>query len=508
MERSRTTNSITNMITGIVFKVVGILFPFLIRSITIQKLGVEYLGLNTLFTSLLQVLSLSELGFSIAVAHSMYKPIAENDVSTLSAILNLLKNVYRVVGLVILLLGIGIMPFLTNFIEGSYPNDVNIYVLYLIFLFNTVISYFLFAYKGVLISAHQRLDVENILSLIINIILYTLQIIILIAFKDYLLYILAMPIMTIILNVVRNYVVNRMYPLIKANGVVNKFIKRQLVRDIFALIGHKISGVVIASISNIIISANLGLETLATYSNYMYIVTALLSIVDIVHNSFLASVGNSIVVNSKDKNYKDFCVLTFANICLVGWMSITLLCVMQDFITIWVGAEYLLPFETVILFVCYLYFWKFKDILSLYKNAAGMWMEDFAKPYAVTVATLCLSLLLIKVLGINGVLIAGIVGFFVISMPWETAIFFKKYFNKGQVKYYLKMLFYTLIILALAMLTFYLCSLIHIEGFFGLCIKALICVTVPNILLVVIFSKTKEFKVVKNKLMKIISRNK
>ena len=154
MELDRTKNALRNIVWGVIEKITLLLLPFITRTVLIKVLGVDYLGLNTLFVSILQVLSVSELGIGSAIVFSMYKPIAEDDNKTLCALLNLYKKIYHCVGSAILILGLLIMPFLHHFVKGEIPSDVNLYSLYLIFLLNTVISYFLFAYKETMYRAN------------------------------------------------------------------------------------------------------------------------------------------------------------------------------------------------------------------------------------------------------------------------------------------------------------------------------------------------------------------
>lgn len=506
MAETRTKNIARSTASGLIFRVVSMLLPFLLRTIIIQKLGNEYLGLSSLFTSILQVLSLSELGFSTAISYSMYKPIAENDKPKVCALLSLIRKVYRIIGLVILVVGLGLMPFLPNLISGDYPADINLYILYLIYLFNTVVSYFMFSYTSSLLSAHQRNDVENIISLVSNIFMYVSQIIVLFVFKNYYIYIIFLPISTLLINLFRYFRVKKLFPDYVCEGKVDKEEAKVIYKNIGALAGHKLSGVIISSVCNIIISAYLGLELLGIYSNYYYILTALMQIILIVYVALTPSIGNCIVVDSVEKNYRDFKTLTFCNVWMMGWMSISLLCLYQPFIELWLGSEFLLPNSTMVLFVLYFYLWRFKDILSTYKDSAGMWKDDFWKPYVVTVVSLILNLVLVKFIGINGSLIAGIAGFFVVSMPWETHVFFKKYFKMKEGPYYLRMLIYTLVISVLAVGTYYICSLITLTGILGLLIKGMICAVVPNIFIILLSFKTPEFKRLWGKVMSILKR--
>ena len=182
---NRTKNAINGTVSGVVLKILQILFPFIIRTIFIKTLGVEYLGLNSLFTSILQVLNLAELGVSSALVFSMYKPIVEDNTETICALMNLYKKYYRIIGLVVLLAGIIVLPFLPLLINGNTPQDVNLYIIYLMSLAATVLSYWLFAYKGSLFSAHQRNDIISLITICVSLITYIVQIFSIVLFKNY-----------------------------------------------------------------------------------------------------------------------------------------------------------------------------------------------------------------------------------------------------------------------------------------------------------------------------------
>ena len=501
------TNSRTkNTVSGLIFKAVAILLPFAVRTVLIYKLGMEYLGLGTLFTSLLEVLSLSELGFSTAIAYSMFKPVAEGKKQEVCALLNLIKKIYRIIGIVILCVGLILTPFLPNLIYGDIPQDINLYLLYFIYLFNTSISYFLFAYTSSLLAANQRTDVENVVSLIANIFMYVFQILALVLFQNYYVYIIFLPLTTIVINLLKYRQVKKIFPEYVCSGIVQKEQKKLIYKNIGALMGHKLSGAAITSISGVIIPAFFGLTISGVYGSYYYVLTALFSIITIVYVSLTASIGNSIVVDSVEKNYKDFKTLTFCNVWLVGWMAITLICLYQHFMGVWIGTEILFPMRTVILFTIYFYLWKFKDMLSTYKDAAGMWRNDWLKPYVVTIVSVVLSLILVNFIGIDGVIVGGIAGVFVVSMPWETHVFFKSYFKRKEWFYYLRMLIYTVVIFLLGVLTYYLCSFVTNTGIVGLILKFLICVSVPNVLIVLFSFKTPEFKALLEKVKHILKK--
>lgn len=508
MQIEKTKNAVRSSLSGLIYRAVTLIFPFVIRTVIIRELGMKYAGLGSLFTSVLQVLSLSELGFSTAVAYAMYKPIADDDKKLVGALLGFVKKVYYIVGAAILCVGLAVTPFLPRLISGEVPADINLYTLYFIYLFNTVVSYFVFSYKSVLLAAFQRTDVENGIMMLANFAMYVLQIAVLLAFKNYYVYIIFLPLCTLAINIARSVYVDKKYAEYLALGELDRGVKREVFKNIGALMGHRLSITVVVSVVNIVISAKLGLDDLAVYNNYYYIVNALIAIVAVVHSALTAGIGNNIVVHDKAKNYGDLNTLTFLNVWMVGWMAITSMCLYQPFMRIWMGGDTakMLPDSSALLFVLLLYLWKFKDILSTYKDAAGMWRADFWKPYVVAVSTLILTLLLIDKVGVNGVVLALIFGVFIVSMPWETHVFFKHYFQRSAAKYYLRMFIYTAIVVIVGVLTYFVCSFLPESGILALCAKFLICVILPNAIFVVCSFKTREFKVLCNKTRSLVKK--
>ena len=158
-------------------KIYQILLPFLFRTVIVYTLGVNYLGLNSLFTSVLQVLNLAELGVGSAMIFSMYKPIAEDDEKKICALMNLYRKYYNIIGLVILIIGILLTPFIPKLINGEVPKEINIYILYIMNLIATVLSYWLLAYRNSVLQAHQRLDVSSKITIVTDSFKYFFQLV-------------------------------------------------------------------------------------------------------------------------------------------------------------------------------------------------------------------------------------------------------------------------------------------------------------------------------------------
>lgn len=502
----RTRRAFVNIIWGFIEKMITLICPFIIRTIMIYKLGNEYLGLNGLFTSILQVLSLAELGFGDAIVFSMYKPIIENDNKMLSALLNLYKKVYRIIGMVILCVGLLILPFITKFVKGGYPSEVNIYVLYCIYLFNTVISYFLFAYKESLLKAHQRNDVNSRILSGCNIVMYVLQIIVLLLFSNYYLYIVIMPVTTIVLNCVRSLFVKKMYPQIVCEGHIEKDAVIGLSKRIIGLTLNKLAQVCRNSFDSIIISSFLGLVILARYQNYYYIISALTVMVSIITTAVGAGIGNSIAAETVEKNYSDYKEFLFIYNWIACFCTVCMLCLYQPFIELWVGKSNVLPLSTVILCCIYFYTMKLGDIAAVYRQAAGIWWEDKFRPIVESVVNLAVNIVLVKYIGVDGVLVSTIISIVCINIPWATYVLFKVYFKMSIKEVFFKYIRYFIETTVLCAVVYGICSRINGNLLVVLVVRTIICIGLVNVGLYIISYTKPEFVSAKNRVFRTKKR--
>lgn len=505
MKSDRTRNATRNIAFGLVFKSVTIIFPFVIRTVMLYVMGSEYVGLNSLFTSILSFLSLAELGVGQALVYSMYKPIAEGNQSDVCAVLNLYRKLYRYIGTIILVIGVALLPFLRFLVkEGSCPEDINLYILYGVYLFNTIVSYWLFGYKQSLLVANQRSDIVSKRSLVVQTAMYLMQIVALLLFRDYYIYIILLPIFTIITNVANSVIVDKMYPQYKCVGTVDKELEKSIQKKVLALFGTKANSVVMHALDNIVISAFLGLTMVGRYGNYYYIMNAIIGIMTIVYSSLTAGLGNTIVVDSKEKVYNDFETLSFINGWLVTFCTVSLLCLYQPFMKLWVGMENMLDENVVILLVVYFYIYQIRRIVLTYKDAGGIWWEDRFRPYVMMLTNLIGNLIMVQYIGIYGVILSTIIAM-CISWPWEIYTLFRYVFARSAQQYYIKLTMYIVFAVLISALTWCVCQLCP-EGFLGLTIGAVVCLIIPNVLYAAVFFKCKEFKAVQKKLKGLIRR--
>ncbi len=487
---NRTQNATRNIVFGVILKLYQILLPFAMRTAMIYLMGVEYLGLNSLFTSVLQVLNLAELGVGSAMVYSMYKPIAENDKPMVCALLKLYKKYYFFIGLIIACAGVLLTPLIPKLISGTIPGQLNIYILYLLNLAATVMTYWLFAYKNSLLQANQRSDIASKITILTTSLQYALQLVVLWLFHDYYLYIIVMLFTQAMANIVTAMAASRLYPDLEPKGSLpDKTIKtiNQRIKDLFTA---KLGATIVNSADTIVISAFLGLTVLAMYQNYYFIMSSVMGVLTVVFSSCLAGVGNSMVMESARKNYNDFRVLTF----LINWIVTVCMCcfatVYQPFIELWVGKKYIFSESVVAFFCIYFYLVTMQQVNGMYKDAAGVWHQDRFRPLIAAMVNLLLNLALVRIWGIYAILLSTIISYVFISMPWMISNVFKYVFHRSWKKFACEFSLYFLVACIITFLCRMMCIMTGAMPLYvQIVLNLLVSLLASNIFLLIVYKK-------------------
>ena len=509
MKIGRTKNAARNMVWGLVNKIAGLLLPFVCRAAIIRVFGMNYLGLNSLFTSILTVLNLAELGFGSAAVFFMYRAVAQDDVDTINALMHFYKIVYRVVGLIVLVLGLALLPFLQYLIKKDIPADLNLHIVYLITLAGTVVTYFLYAYKNCILEAYQRKDVIFNVSTIVAIVERILQLIFIFVTRNYYLYLSVAVLTNVTNNIIVAIIVKKKYPQFTAKGNLKADKKKNIAQKIKGLFLYSIGHVIIGPADNIVISAFLGLTIAGMYGNYYFVVTMVCAFIDIYYNAIRAGIGNSIAVETVDKNYEDFKLLQFLQNWAIGWCSVCMLCLFQDFIYIYAGKDAIFSFGVVTCFVGYFFAMKSQDVVYLYKDAGGMWEHDKWRPLTGGLVNLCLNIVLTPFIGVYGVLVASIFVLTVVYLPWSPKALFKEYFKRSLKEYYIMLLKGLATTLLMVLPTLLACHYFSFENVFvSLIVKATLCVVLPNTIFIVINIRSPYLKRAFTKIKAIIGDKK
>ena len=507
---NRKANTKRNIVWGTVRQLLDIVLRFFIRTFIVRVLGAEYLGLNSLFSSILHVLCLAEAGFSSAIVFSMYRPIVTDDTDKICALLSYYRRVYRIIGCVITAAGLCVMPFLERLIRGGYPGDINLYLLFGIFLFDTAVSYFLFSYRQCLLTAHQRNDIYSRIVIFVTTGEYLLQIAVLVLFRSYYAYILLRPAATILINLACGVITGRIYPQYRCRGSLRQEDRRIIREKISGLVVSKLTGITRDSFDSVFISAFLGLTAVAVYSNYYYICFAILLVQGILLGSISGGVGNSIAAESTQKNFQDFRKIGFLHNWLFSWCTACLLCLYQPFMELWVGQSMLASFPTMLIYCVFFYVSCLEGVQGVYAQGNGLWWESRKFYMLEALANVILNWVLAKLLGIFGIMLASVLSRLCIGNVSSLYILFRHYFTEQSLgEEWLRRLGNALITAAVCAVTYGLCRFFSPESLWlTLLTRSCICVVVPNVLMWLVYRRCGIYPAAKELLLSTIFRRK
>ena len=340
-KRSRTEYSLLNMATGIVGYGINTVIGFVCRVVFVRTLSADYLGISGLFSNILSMLSLAELGISSAITFALYKPIAEDDKEKISSIMQFYRKAYTVIGIAVAAVGLIILPFLNLIIRDAPNIKENLYLIYLLYLFNTVISYF-FSYRQSLLTAMQRQYIVAGYNYIITVSQSIFQIIFLLLTREYLTYLVIQIVGGVTYNVWVSAKAAKDYPYIKNRNVpkLSRAETRSLFKNIKALAVNKLSGVLVNSTDNIAITYFHGLSSVGYASNYTLFTTTIDQLITQLFNGLTGSVGNLNASTDAKTRYRFFKALNLANFWLYGWAAIGIAVVSGDLVSLFYGSSY------------------------------------------------------------------------------------------------------------------------------------------------------------------------
>ncbi len=493
----RTKNSALNFIAFTGSQLINVVLSFVARTVFIYALSAEYLGVAGLFTNVLTVLSLAELGIGTAMSYYLYKPVSEQNTAQIQQIMNLYKRLYTWVAIVVAALGLILTPFLDVLIKGDTSYIDNLTLIYLLYLFNTVSSYF-FSYKRAIIEAHQKAYITTLITAGLMSLQFIIQMIVLVAMHDFVAFLLVQIVCNVATNVIIAIVANRMYPYLKADkkSMPEPEVKKGIFKNISAMFMHRLGDVVVNNTDNILMSAFVGLKSVGIYSNYLMIQSSITTLLNGAMGSFTASIGNLGVEEESHKVYKTYKALNFMSFWAYSFCSVAFLVLYNPFIEAWVGADYTFTMDIVLIFVVNFYIRGSRKMTLTFRDALGLFWYDRYKPAVEVLVNLIVSLLLVVKMGIMGIFIGTLVSNIGICVWVEAYVIYKHGFKEKMSMFVGMYIVQAATLAVCGGLTYYLCSLCTMGGFAEVLIKLLICIFVYNGLILLLYFKTDEFKMI------------
>lgn len=501
---SRTNQSIKNAMVGVMGQATSIICQFACRTVFIYVLSKQYLGLNGLFLNILGMLSISELGFGSAMLYLMYKPIATNDKDKIIRYMNLYRIVYRIIAFIVLVIGLCLMPFLKYIIADSgYYEIKNINIIYLMYLINSVASYLLI-YKQSLIEANQKMYIIIFFQKTFMIIQSILQIIVLLVWKNFIIYLAIQIGCTILCNIVISRKAQSMFPYLGRDNksLPEKSELKEIGKNTMAMSAHKIGGTLVFGTDNMLMSAMVGLNSVGIYSNYSMIISTVNVFSNIIINSFSASIGHLSATEDKENIYKIYKSLFFINFWIISFCTVELFCLINPFMKVWIGKEYIFKFSIVIIIIVNFYINGMRGMTLRFRDALGIFWNDRYKPFFESIINLVASIVIAHKYGIIGILLGTTISTLLTSFWIEPYVFYKHGLKKGLGSYFYTYFKYTIIFIVL---TYILMNVgkVFPKTLIGIIMNAIFIFFVYNSCIYFIFRKTDEWKVIGEKIRSI-----
>lgn len=493
----RKKNSIINMIVGLVGQLLNMLLSFGGRMVFVHYLSQEYLGVNGLFGDVLGMLNLAELGIGSAMIFSMYRPAAQNDEKQLARLMNLYRTLYRIVALAVLGIGLALMPFLPRLMKGGEGVE-NLQLIYLLYLLQAVTSYLL-SYKNAIYQAYQKAYIRKAVDQIIGIVRLILQIVVLVTTRNFILYLIIQLFVPMVSSVIISIRADREFPYLKRYKELPEQQERKAIfRNVGALSLHKLATVIVRSTDNLIMSAFDGLATVGIYSNYKLVLMNVNNLLGHVTGAFTASIGNLNALEGRKRVYEIFRILDFAAFLLYGYLSGGLVTLINFFIRMIFGEEYLFSMTVVVIIMAEFFISGLRQMGLQFREALGLFWHDRYKALAEAIINLVVSLILVRRFGV-----AGIIGGTIIS-SLLTCVWFEPYvlmrygieedWQKKLRRYFMDYIVRWVVVAGVSAVSYWIFQLMPQTNFLWFIAQGLIYTAIFAAVVLTVYGRTPEFQ--------------
>jgi len=511
---SRTTNTIFNFTTNVGGQLVSIALSFVVRTVFIMTLGKSYLGIGGLFSNILTMLSLAEFGVGSAIVFKLYEPMAAMDEHRIAVLMKFYKKMYRIIGLAVAAIGLCLIPFLPKLINGYDKLEalhINAAAIFLLYLLKSVSSYFFFAYKSSIIRVDQKGYLLNVISYFFSFGLAAVQIVTLLLFKNFMLYVVLQVAEVITQNIFCARLADAMYPCIKnePEESLSREEVRGIFKDCYAIFLYTLNNVVLKATDYIIISMCLGIDMVGIYSNYYIFYTSVGSLFKKIYTAVSHSLGNLHTERRISHEYKIYKTVNLITAVIGYTAGIGIAAIGNEFVTTWIGSEWVLAQPFAILLGIETASKAFRIAIGKYRSTMGLFRQAMYRPVVGMAINLVLSVLLVRNWGISGVLVGTIVADLT-TMMWYDPYVIHKYGFAGKYPvsgYYLKFVIYAGIAAAVGAFNVFVSARFFTgHGWFSIIVHGVIVVvTVPAAYLLA-FWRTEEGKTFRKMIFRYVKK--
>lgn len=489
----RTALTLKNTYWGIISQFIILLIGFVSRKIFLVTLDPTYLGLSSLLTNVISLISLAELGISSAIIYHLYKPIANGDKLKITQLMNLYKDAYRIIALTVFIIGVSFIPFLNTIVKDQSFSTEYIQLIFCLYLFDAVISYF-YSYKRSIIFADQKNYIVVINDTVFRVLTGITNIVVLLITHDFVFYLLSTIILKFLNNLVISKIADSKYPYINGKDKIGKEDRRNIfvnIRDIFV---NKISWTVTSATDNIIMSVFFNLSTIGLVSNYSLVISSLQSFVSKILDSTQAGIGDLLVRESNTHIYIVLKRLNLLAFLISSSCSIGLAITINPLISIWIGDQYLIEYGPILVLILNFFFIVLRSPLWQMMAVSGLFRQERNIAIIGTVSNLLISLILVEIIGLIGIFLGTLISI-IIQIILKIPLFLNNFLSISSIDYFKDLVKFIGLFIFEFFIVYSIASMIFIENkFLELICLILLCLSIPTLINYLFFKNTKEYK--------------
>lgn len=495
MQNSRTKNTVLNTLTGFLVKIVTILTSFISRTIFIKVLGIQYAGVSGVFTDILTILSFAELGIGSAITFALYKPIAERNERQIAKLMYAYKKIYIIIATVVFVLGLSLIPFLDHLVRDIPDVHDDLRLIFFLYVLNSAVSYLL-VYKATFLTAAQKDYLVSKIKIYFQLVKVIAECVILLVFRDFITYLIFTVASVILLNYIIARYAEKKYPVLKekSSEQLSRNEKRTLFKNVRALFMYKVSGVVLNGTDSVVISSILGTPLVGILANYNLVTKQLYAIVLQIFSSTAASIGNLAATSTNEHQYLVFRKLNLLCLWIYCVSATCLWVLLNPFITIWLGEEYLFAPLIVGLLISDYYITGMLSPITQFRTSNGLFVQGQFRPVIMAVLNIGISIFLAYKIGIAGVIIGTLLSRALTQLWYDPWLVYRSVFKMNVLKYYAEYLLNLFMVAISCVISQYLYSLWNGNQYIGLGWGLLCAFIVSNIVVLAVYAKTKGFE--------------
>lgn len=444
MSALRVHKSIVNAKVNLLFFTLSLFFAFFSRKIFLDCLGDDFIGLTGTLGNILGYLNLAELGIGSCISFFLYKPLQCGDQHKIEEILSVLGYLYRRIGLIILAAALVISLFFPIIFSNTPLGLPIIYFSFFSFLGSSLIGYFI-NYRQILLTADQKNYLVAIYFQSAGLIKTALQIFLAYHYRNLYVWVAIEFIFGIIGCIILNWKINKEYPWLQTNIRNGKSILKQypeIITNTKQIFIHKIKDFLLTKSDELFVFIFVSLKMVAYYGNYMIVITKISFLFKSVLDSVNAGIGNLVAEGNKDNMMKVFWELMTIRHFIAGLLCFSIYHLLEPFIILWLGNEYVLDHIILVLLVIYIYIDNSRGVVDIYNHSHGLYADTWSalvELFLNIIITICLG----HFYGIVGILLGKIISVFFIIIFWKPYYLFSAglklpvtiYWN-GAIRYY------------------------------------------------------------------------